>query len=1098
MAASRIPVDAQESNTITDGDSDYEDLPSPYTEGDDIDDAAGGNCNPHIFSQVHDTPMGFKDPSISVLIPSCPVHVKIVDIERSPTTHMLNPNLYVLQLKHGPYEWTVKKRYKHFQHLHQQLSLFKTGLAIPLPTKRHKARRKSCRKNERRRLPRFPKRPDALLQNDKISHRAQQLEEYLQNILRIPLYRNHHETMDFLEVCPLTFVSGLGSKRKEGLIQKRSGGHRTGGCFRIKRGFIDWCGRWRWRWLLVKDNFVAYVKPEDGRVRSVLLMDQGFKVECGFVNTGIHHGLQISNLSRHLLVRCWTRRKAREWSEALMDTAKTTARDFTQPNRYEAFSPVRNSSECRWFIDGATYFEAIADALERAKEEIFIADWWLSPELYMKRPVIQGEVWRLDHILKRKAQQGVKVFVLLYKEVELALGINSFYSKQQLVSMHPNIKVLRHPDHVQNGTLLWAHHEKIVCVDQTYAFVGGIDLCYGRWDDDQHKLADLGGVGKKMSQGSLAGDLKALNLPGSPKLRRSHSMSEVPSELGVNSQSLSSLYSTEDTTKGSSKVVFSKIHNNIEINVESATPSSSQIITPSPNEDKEEVKTVELEYPTSHLRAVDNDECARKKYTSRKLKTKMVMQAVVRLQGLKKQAHNKSLDSLNANYDSLDLPDADMRRTNSEMALNELGLQGSPKMWIGKDYINFIIKDFEHLHKPYQDLIDRHTTARMPWHDIGSFVQGAAARDVARHFIQRWNFTKFEKAKYYDRYPWLLPKSYEGCDNVLRSVSTWSAGMKTMEHSIHNAYLDVIRNAKHYIYIENQFFISQAAGHRDVFNGIGEALFQRIVEAHKNKESFRVYVVMPLLPAFEGEIGTGTGTAIQAITHWNYASMCRGADSLYQRLILEVGDPNAYITFFGLRKYGFLNEKIVTELIYVHSKLLIADDRTVIIGSANINDRSLLGYRDSEMCMVYEDVDFEPTIMNGKPYQAGHFACSLRRTLFREHLGLLDKNSQSIDVRDPVSGSFYKDVWIKTAALNTSIYEKVFRCIPSDEVHDFCELKDYLSKPSMSTTDPESAIKLLSGIKGHLVLMPFFFLCNENLTPSAGTKESLMPVCLWT
>jgi phospholipase D1/2 len=37
---------------------------------------------------------------------------------------------------------------------------------------------------------------------------------------------------------------------------------------------------------------------------------------------------------------------------------------------------------------------------------------------------------------------GVKVFVLLYKEVELALGINSYYSKQQLVAAHhDNIKV---------------------------------------------------------------------------------------------------------------------------------------------------------------------------------------------------------------------------------------------------------------------------------------------------------------------------------------------------------------------------------------------------------------------------------------------------------------------------------------------------------------------------------------------------------------------------------------------------------------------------------------------------------------------------------
>lgn len=37
----------------------------------------------------------------------------------------------------------------------------------------------------------------------------------------------------------------------------------------------------------------------------------------------------------------------------------------------------------------------------------------------------------------------------------------------------------------------------------------------------------------------------------------------------------------------------------------------------------------------------------------------------------------------------------------------------------------------------------------------------------------------------------------------------------------------------------------------------------------------------------------------------------------------------------------------VTEIIYIHSKLMIVDDKYVIIGSANINDRSLLGDRDS-------------------------------------------------------------------------------------------------------------------------------------------------------
>lgn len=37
-------------------------------------------------------------------------------------------------------------------------------------------------------------------------------------------------------------------------------------------------------------------------------------------------------------------------------------------------------------------------------------------------------------------QQGVRIFVMLYKEVELALGINSGYSKRTLLRLHPNIK----------------------------------------------------------------------------------------------------------------------------------------------------------------------------------------------------------------------------------------------------------------------------------------------------------------------------------------------------------------------------------------------------------------------------------------------------------------------------------------------------------------------------------------------------------------------------------------------------------------------------------------------------------------------------------
>jgi phospholipase D1/2 len=56
-------------------------------------------------------------------------------------------------------------------------------------------------------------------------------------------------------------------------------------------------------------------------------------------------------------------------------------------------------------------------------------------------------------------------------------------------------KVIRHPDHrVLPGTessLLYTHHEKTVVIDQRLAFIGGIDLCWGRWDTDDYRLVIL-------------------------------------------------------------------------------------------------------------------------------------------------------------------------------------------------------------------------------------------------------------------------------------------------------------------------------------------------------------------------------------------------------------------------------------------------------------------------------------------------------------------------------------------------------------------------------------------------------------------------------
>lgn len=86
-------------------------------------------------------------------------------------------------------------------------------------------------------------------------------------------------------------------------------------------------------------------------------------------------------------------------------------------------------------------------------------------------------------------REGVKVYVLLFKEVEVAIGLQSLRAKNILTEhgKNENVKVLRHPEHTPAGVFLWSHHEKCVVIDQSVAFLGGIDLCFGRWDDDAHR-----------------------------------------------------------------------------------------------------------------------------------------------------------------------------------------------------------------------------------------------------------------------------------------------------------------------------------------------------------------------------------------------------------------------------------------------------------------------------------------------------------------------------------------------------------------------------------------------------------------------------------
>jgi phospholipase D1/2 len=346
--------------------------------------------------------------------------------------------------------------------------------------------------------------------------------------------------------------------------------------------------------------------------------------------------------------------------------------------------------------------------------------------------------------------------------------------------------------------------------------------------------------------------------------------------------------------------------------------------------------------------------------------------------------------------------------------------------------------------------------------------------------------------------------------HVLRSVSQWSAGVNKKERSILNAYYRLIKKAKHYIYIENQFFVSKSWNKEErennedcisdeVKNKIAYYIRKRIEKAYNQKKNFKVYIFIPLLPGFEGD--PQNSETIKIILKHTYAGISRNYGlSLIEQLEKIMGNEwKNYIGFFSLRNHALVNNVPKTEIIYIHSKLMIIDDKTVLIGSANINDRSMLGDRDSEFAVIInekKELENKKTgkkyIMDGiSNYNATNFAVELRKTLMAEHLGI-NKNDSILD--DPVSDQLYSLI-INRARKNTEIYHDLFSCYPDDSFESFQSLEDAQKmKKTEKAEDLLNKYKKLKGeIVGHIVEFPLLFLKEESLQTSIISKEILIP-----
>ncbi|TYH82602.1 hypothetical protein ES332_D02G072900v1 [Gossypium tomentosum] len=756
---------------------------------------------------------------------------------------------------------------------------------------------------------------------------------------------------------------------------------------------------------------------------------------------------------RSIRLRAKSSSRVKDWVAAINDAGLRPPEGWCYPHRFGSFAPPRglteDGSEAQWFVDGGAAFNAIASAIEDAKSEIFMCGWWLCPELYLRRPFREHAASRLDALLEAKAKEGVQIYILLYKEVALALKINSVYSKQKLLSIHENVRVLRYPDHFSAGVYLWSHHEKLVIVDNQICFLGGLDLCFGRYDTFEHKVSDNPPViwpGKDYYN---------------PRESEPNSWEDtMKDELDRGKYPRMPWHDVHCALRGPPCRDIAR-HFVQRWNYAKRNKAPNEIAIP-------------LLMPQQHMviphymgRSKEIDQEGYKGHRQDSFSSISSLQDIPLL--LPQEADCTEVPKSNS-------PDPTpsksgcfaFRKSKIEPAVADTPMKG-----FVDDSLDF------NKEKPLD-------IKRQP---------GSKLTDPEWWEIQE----RSDQVGFLDE-----------TGQVIRSVSQWSAGTSQIEESIHCAYCSLIQKAEHFVYIENQFFISGLSGDENIRNRVLEALYRRILRAYSENKCFRVIIIIPLLPGFQGGLDDAGAASVRAIMHWQYRTIRRGHNSILHNLHDRLGPKtHDYISFYGLRSYGELFDggPVATSQVYVHSKIMIIDDSAAIIGSANINDRSLLGCRDSEIGLLIEDKELVDSRMGGNPWKAGKFSLSLRLSLWSEHLGL--RKGEVNQIVDPISDSSYKDIWVATAMMNTTIYQEIFSCLPTDLIHSRGALRQIIKERlTHNTIDlgiaPETLesyqigeieieknvpLDRLKAIRGHLVCFPMDFMCKEDLRPVFNESE---------
>jgi phospholipase D1/2 len=151
---------------------------------------------------------------------------------------------------------------------------------------------------------------------------------------------------------------------------------------------------------------------------------------------------------------------------------------------------VVDASRAKFLIDGAAYFSALADALEQAQESVLILGWDFDSRIRLRYAAERrDEAPPLGDYLNALAarRRRLHIHILIWDFAMIfALDRETMPFFGQDWRRHPRVHFRMDGSHPVGAS----HHSKIVVIDDSVAFVGGLDLAKGRWDTPEHRAND--------------------------------------------------------------------------------------------------------------------------------------------------------------------------------------------------------------------------------------------------------------------------------------------------------------------------------------------------------------------------------------------------------------------------------------------------------------------------------------------------------------------------------------------------------------------------------------------------------------------------------